>query len=122
MNSGPGDTSTGPGTVWPGKRGLLCIGATALLLCLVLAGLRLLPAEPLRTGIPSSCLVRAVDGSMLRLTLSRDGQYRLWTPLEEIAEATVAALLLKEDRSFYWHPGVNPLSLTRAVWVTYGRG
>ncbi len=122
MNSGPGDTSTGPGTVWPGKRGWLYIGATALLLCLVLAGLRLLPAEPLRTGIPSSCLVRAVDGSMLRLTLSRDGQYRLWTPLEEIADATVAALLLKEDRSFYWHPGVNPLSLTRAVWTTYGRG
>ncbi len=122
MNSGPGDTSTGPGTVWPGKRGWLCIGAITLLLCLVLAGLRLLPAEPLRTGIPSSRLVRAVDGSMLRLTLSHDGQYRLWTPLEEMADAMVSAILLKEDRSFYWHPGINPLALTRAVWSTYGRG
>lgn len=29
------------------------------------------------------------------------------------------ALLLYEDRWFYWHLGVNPVSLVRAFWTTY---
>ena len=32
----------------------------------------------------------------------------------------VEAVLLKEDRWFYWHPGVNPMALTRAAARTYG--
>src|SRR6185437_443883 len=30
----------------------------------------------------------------------------------------IEAFLLKEDRSFYWHPGVNPIALTRAAFRT----
>jgi len=31
----------------------------------------------------------------------------------------VEAFLLKEDRWFYWHPGLNPFALTRAAGRTY---
>jgi len=141
VNSGPGETPTGPETAWLGKLGLqvfrrfqrlrktrtvsLLIGL-ALLVFLLPALLTLLtnwlPAEPISAGMPSSRLIRAADGSMLRLTLARDGQYRLWTPLADLADATTEAILLKEDRYFYWHPGVNLLSLARAALATYGRG
>ena len=42
-------------------------------------------------------------------------------PLSEISPALVDAFLLKEDRWFYWHPGVNPVALVRAAFRTYSR-
>ena len=40
----------------------------------------------------------------------------------EISPALVDAFLLKEDRWFYWHPGVNPIALARAAIRTYRGG
>src|SRR5439155_25971966 len=68
---------------------------------------------PLSTGVWSD------DGELLRATLASDDQYRLWTPLSEISPTVVEAFLLKEDRWFYWHPGVNLVSLARAGFATY---
>ncbi|WP_310598744.1 penicillin-binding protein 1C [Desulfobulbus sp.] len=97
--------------------------ALALLTALLgLAALRLLPAPPLEASFPSSRLIRAADGTVLRLTLASDGQYRIPIPLEQVAPTAVAAILLKEDRSFFWHPGVNPLALAQAAWATYVSG
>lgn len=56
------------------------------------------------------------DGRLLRLGLTGDEQYRLWTPLEEIPAALRDSTLRYEDRGFYRHPGVNPLALARAAW------
>jgi penicillin-binding protein 1C len=95
---------------------------TLLAALLGLAVLRLLPAPPLEASFPSSRLIRAADGTVLRLTLAGDGQYRIPVPLEQMAPTAVAAILLKEDRSFFWHPGVNPLALARAAWATYVSG
>jgi len=66
--------------------------------------------------------VTARDGSLLRLSLAGDDALRLWTPLAEIPAPVVEATLLQEDRWFYWHPGVNPVSLARAAWRTYAAG
>jgi penicillin-binding protein 1C len=77
---------------------------------------------PLGEGISSSVAVHAEDGRLLRLTLASDQQYRKWTPLSKIAPELVEAVLLYEDRSFRWHPGVNPLALVRGVWSSYGPG
>lgn len=60
----------------------------------------------------------AADGSLLRLTLASDEQYRLWTALDDVAPVAAEAILLKEDRYFYWHPGVNPVALLRATCDT----
>ena len=39
----------------------------------------------------------------------------------QMSPALVDAFLLKEDRWFYWHPGVNPVALARAAFRTYSR-
>lgn len=97
------------------KRGLYGLA----LLTLLLLGLRLWPHAPLREAAPLSRMVLAENGELLRLTLASDGQFRQWLALERIAPAMVEALLLKEDRNFHWHPGVDPGALLRAALSTY---
>ena len=103
------------------RRAALCAVEAALVVAAVYLGGRLVPAAPLNEGVPCSQLLRSADNVILRLTLASDGQYRLWTPLAEIAPSTVEAILLKEDQYFFTHPGVNPSSLLRAAWATYIR-
>lgn len=76
--------------------------------------LALSPKPPLLDGVPFSPLVLDRDGNLLRMGLSGDEKYRVRVRLHEIAPETVRAVLLYEDRHFYGHPGVNPLSLIRA--------
>ena len=98
-------------------RGLLSLLAILLLI-------RLYPGRPLRDQVPQSTTIWSADGELLRATLAPDDQYRLWTPLKEMSPALVNAFRLKEDRWFYWHPGVNPVSLIRAArrtWLGHGR-
>jgi penicillin-binding protein 1C len=45
------------------------------------------------------------------VTLTADEQYRMWVPLAEVSPTLTDAFLLKEDRWFFWHPGINPASL-----------
>lgn len=66
--------------------------------------------------------VYARDGRLLRVTLSSDEKFRLWTPITEIPPAFVEATLAEEDAWFRLHPGVNPFSLARAFWSTYASG
>jgi penicillin-binding protein 1C len=95
--------------------------ALSSLLLLMLA-LRLWPHPPLRQSEPLSRVVLAEDGELLRMTTASDGQYRQWVPLERISPALVDAILLKEDRNFHRHPGINPVSLLRAARSTYSDG
>ena len=81
--------------------------------------IRLYPLRPLRDLVPQSTTMWSVDDELLRATLASDGQYRLWTPLNEMSTALVDAFRLKEDRWFYWHLGVNPFSLVRAAIKTW---
>jgi penicillin-binding protein 1C len=95
-------------------------GLAALCLALVLP--RLIPKPALSSPYPKSTAIYARHGEMLRLTLANDGQFRLWTPLDQIPARVRTAALLYEDRWFYRHPGVNPGSLARAAWATLTRG
>ena len=94
--------------------------AFALVLALLLpiaafwGWLVLSPKPPLLDGVPFSPLVLDRDGNLLRLGLSEDEKYRVRIRLNEVAPEMVRAVLLYEDRYFYRHPGVNPLSLLRA--------
>lgn len=89
-----------------------------VVLLLLLALPRWLPKPALSELAPSSRSVSAAGGELLRLTLASDEQYRLWTPLDAISRPMVDAVLLYEDRWFYWHPGVNPWALLRAAGAT----
>ncbi len=88
-------------------------------LAIALLGLRVWPHAPLRERVPTSTGVWSADGELLRVTLSADDQYRLWVPLSGMSSSVVDAFLLKEDRWFYWHCGVNPMALARAAFRTY---
>ena len=69
--------------------------------------------------IQKSTVVYDTKGRLLRLTLSEDDKYRLWVPLNRVSPILKEAILLHEDKYFYKHFGVNPLSLVRAAYQTY---
>ncbi len=80
------------------------------------------PLPELDDWAPKSTAVYDRSGQLLRLALARDQRYRMWTPIEQIPDRLVQAVLLKEDRWFNRHPGFNPLSLVRGAWITYVTG
>ncbi|CAM2870290.1 penicillin-binding protein 1C [Legionella worsleiensis] len=79
-----------------------------------------LPKPLLLEGISFSKAVYDEKQKLLRLTLSKDEKYRLFTPLSDISPKLIEATLLQEDQYFRWHPGFNPFSLFKAIWQTYG--
>jgi penicillin-binding protein 1B len=42
--------------------------------------------------------------------------------VRELPEHVVRAVLAAEDAAFYWHPGVSPTGIARALWVNLRRG
>lgn len=96
--------------------------AALLLILAILTTVRFWPREPLAARIPSSTAVFDREGRLLRLTLASDQQYRLWTPLSQVAPQFIDALLLHEDQHFYRHFGINPAALARAALSTYSGG
>jgi penicillin-binding protein 1C len=74
---------------------------------------------PLLDNISFSRAVFDRHGQLLRLTLSTDQKYRLFTPLKDVAPQFREAVLLHEDKYFYSHVGINPVSLIRAFLHTY---
>jgi penicillin-binding protein 1C len=75
----------------------------------------LLPKPPLLDGISFSKCVRDRNGKLLRVTLSADQKFRIWTPLEEISTDLIDATLRYEDKYYAHHPGVNPIALARGA-------
>lgn len=91
------------------------------IICILIAfGLFWLAQKPpLLDGISFSQAVNDKQNHLLRLTLSKDDKYRLFTPLQAISPVLIKATLLQEDQYFYWHPGINPLAILKAGWRTY---
>jgi penicillin-binding protein 1C len=93
----------------PWVRSLALLGMTACIIWLAL------PAPPLFEGISFSQSVRDRNGKLLRVTLSADQKFRIWTPLHEISPALIDATVRYEDKYFQHHPGINPVALLRAA-------
>ncbi len=106
--------------VWYGKRRWLTLAVLGLLL--FKAAPWLVPGKPFAQQYSSSVAVYDAEGRLLRLTLARDDAYRQWLPLSAIDPQLQQAVLLHEDRFFYAHLGVNPISIVRAAWDTYAAG
>lgn len=74
----------------------------------------LLPSPLFRS--PYSTVVLAEDGQLLGARIAQDEQWRF--PLSDsLPPKFKQAILTQEDRYFYYHPGVNPFSLFRALWL-----
>jgi penicillin-binding protein 1C len=75
----------------------------------------LLPKPPLLEGISFSQCVRDRNGKLLRVTLTTDQKFRVWTALPNISPALIDATLRFEDKYYRRHPGVNPVALLRSA-------
>lgn len=73
-----------------------------------------------RFGNPLSTVVLASDSSLLGARIAADGQWRF--PASGVPPKFEKALLTYEDQWFRYHPGVNPVSLIRAMKSNIEKG
>ena len=71
---------------------------------------------PLQVNVSYSQLILAGDSTVLHTSLSKDDKWRMKTELSEIVPQLKQALLYKEDRYFYYHPGFNLMAMSRALF------
>ncbi|HTK81835.1 MAG TPA: penicillin-binding protein 1C [Bacteroidota bacterium] len=71
---------------------------------------------PLPAQKPYSLIVEDRNGRLLHAFLADDGKWRLKTSPDEIPARLKRILIQKEDRYFYYHPGINPFSIARAAF------
>jgi len=64
--------------------------------------------------VPYATILKAEDGTLLSASIANDQQWR-FPKVDTIPKKLETALLLFEDEYFYYHPGVNPVSLFRAI-------
>ena len=77
---------------------------------------------PVHTSIPYSRLVLANDNKLLNASLASDQQWRMKATIGEVNPLLIKTIIYKEDRWFRFHPGVNPIALTRAIWQNMSSG
>ncbi|RYU93982.1 penicillin-binding protein 1C [Emticicia agri] len=78
---------------------------------------------PINTSVKYSTLITSSDGTLLHAFLSPDDKWRMYVELKEITPTLRKAIIAKEDKYFYYHFGVNPVAIVRALYnnVTKGR-
>ncbi|MBR1570596.1 MAG: penicillin-binding protein 1C [Bacteroidales bacterium] len=86
------------------------LGAVAVLL---LGYLFCLPRN-LFKGVTYSTVVYSAEGELLGARIADDQQWR-FPPCDTVPDRYAKAVIRFEDRHFWWHPGVNPVSLVRAL-------
>jgi len=63
---------------------------------------------------PYSTVLESRDGQLLSASIASDGQWRF--PADnDVPDRFVKALLAFEDKRFFYHPGVDPFSIARAL-------
>ncbi len=56
------------------------------------------------------------EKTLLHAFLTSDDKWRMYTELDEITPELKKAIIYKEDKYFYYHPGVNPVAILRAFY------
>jgi len=92
------------------KRLLTCI-VTPILLFFLLTFI-----FPLPDKIEYSTIVTDDRGEVIHAYLTKDQQWRMKTELDEISPLLRKTIIEKEDKYFYYHPGVNPFSITKSFF------
>lgn len=96
--------------------------ATAAVVLACVAWVYALGAAPLGTTLEYSHAVLDREGRLLRAYATRDGRWRLPVTVKEVDPRFLNLLFVYEDKRFYEHHGVDPLSMSRAAYqfVTSG--
>ncbi len=71
---------------------------------------------PVRADFEYSPVIEDRDGKVLYSFLTADQQWRMKTRLDEITPELKKAIVFKEDKYFYHHPGVNVGAICRAAF------
>ncbi|HRF71226.1 MAG TPA: penicillin-binding protein 1C [Accumulibacter sp.] len=102
--------------------GALRLSLAAVLAALLVADQLLPPPLPGRSAARAQ-VVLARDGTPLRAFPDHAHVWRHPVTIEEVSPRYIEALVAYEDRSFWWHPGVNPWALLRAggQWLRHGQ-
>jgi penicillin-binding protein 1C len=69
---------------------------------------------PLPDKIGYSTIITDSKGEVIHAFLTKDQKWRMKTELSEISPLLKKTIVEKEDRYFYYHPGVNCLAVCRA--------
>ncbi len=79
----------------------------------LLAGIIFWPVGPIFPD-DYSRVVTDRHGSILRVTLAGDGQFRFAAESEKLPDKYIKAVTVMEDRRFFYHPGIDPLSIVNS--------
>ncbi len=71
---------------------------------------------PLPKKIEYSAIITDNKGQIIHAFLTSDQQWRMKTELDEISPLLKKTIIEKEDKYFYYHPGVNALAVGRAFF------
>lgn len=100
------------------RRQLGC--ALALLLgCVLFVVTAQVPGfEEVRAATRSSeaVLLDRYDHVIQRLRVDKSQRMLTWTPLERISPSLIRAVVVSEDKRFWWHPGVDPIGIVSAAF------
>lgn len=77
---------------------------------------------PERLTVAASPVLRYQDGMPAHVFISPDHKWRLAVDPKRIDPDYLAALLRFEDSRFFWHPGVDPLAIVRAMFQNLRHG
>ena len=95
-----------------------CAALALIMLALFAADVAFPP--PLQRAAQVSPVVLDKDGAWLRAFTTKEGRWRLEAKIDQIDPEFLRRLVHIEDERFWLHPGVDPLSLTRAT-LSYAR-
>ncbi len=105
-----------------GKYLVILVGLISTVLMLVVL-LALDQAFPLSVSDrPVATVVIARDGTPLRAFADDSGVWRYPVSVNQVSPLYLQALIAYEDRWFFYHPGVNPFAMVRALFQNLVKG
>ena len=90
---------------------ILCPFALLYLFCL--------PAKLFKA--PLSATLQSADGTLLGARISDEGQW-YFPPAKSVPDKFAKCIVCYEDKRFWWHPGIDFLSVGRAIRQNFSRG
>src|SRR5688572_25809796 len=70
---------------------------------------------PLPGNIEYSMIITDDRDEVIHAYLTRDEKWRMKSEPDEISPLLKKTILAKEDKYFYYHPGINPVAVGRAI-------
>ncbi len=68
---------------------------------------------------PTSFVLEDNKGILLSASIATDGQWRF--PVSTVPDKFVKCITTFEDKRFFYHPGIDPIAMSRAVWQNLRR-